>query len=158
MTRYTIKLLARIVFPLGEPNSEGERGGGVGIGRICGLFNNVDAVSFKKQLQFLPTYIKFNPTSYFSPLSTVNNLRLRYLRNGKNSLLCHTRNLLPCTTMITIWSGCKLTTGSNSTVSQNLGLRETWLSALGVNRSFQMDTVLKFGTPILRPEREQLKN
>lgn len=49
MTRYTIKLLARIVFPLGETRSEGERGGGVGIGRSTMLILPL----FLKQ--FLPT-------------------------------------------------------------------------------------------------------
>ena len=48
MTRYTIKLLARIVFPLGETSSEGERGGGVGTGRVCGLLDSVDTASFWK--------------------------------------------------------------------------------------------------------------
>ena len=45
------------MFPLGETSSEWERGGGVGIGRICGLFNNVDTASFFKKIITVFAYI-----------------------------------------------------------------------------------------------------
>ena len=81
--------------PLEKPYSAGERGGELGICRICGLFrlfrlfSIVDAGLFKKNCSFCQNISNLTPLAIFlhCPLSTVNNLRLRYLRNAKNRLL-----------------------------------------------------------------------